>query len=643
MENKKPYKKNKQDSTLAAFEQWYRNLARTSPDIIFVIDNRNIVRFVNDTAAQLFSSSSDTFIDKPIERLFTGKILERQKANIRLVLETGKPIHRVGISEFGTQKIWLETTLTPILNETGGVSAVIGISRDITVQKETEIALKEKQELFQVILESIADGVIVTDIHGSILLMNGVAERYTGWSSVEAQNKAIHDVVSLQSLKDNTPYINIVPLILREKKCVDFYNELIITSRGGEKHYVSQTGTPLLNSEGNITGVVVVFKDITELLVAEEDMIRSERLDSIGILAGGIGHDFNNILTGILGNISLMRKFLGNPSELSEIIEQSEKAAVRAKDLTRQLLTFSKGGDPVKTASSIKDILQETIAFLLSGTSITAEYAFSENLPSVEIDQAQIGQVIQNIVINAKQAMNNTGKLTVTAEECVSDGTLTSLALNRHYICISIRDSGKGIPKTIQKKVLDPFFTTKKKGTGLGLTICYSIIQKHHGILKIHSEKNEGTTISFYLPVTNAAVSGKYQSTNSAAAGNKRILVIDDEVIIRRTAESCLKSIGYRTMSTEDGPGGIEMYTRAMETADPYHLVIIDLTIRGGMSGLEVIQRLLQLDPGVRAIVSSGYSDDTVLANHTKHGFCGVLSKPYTMEELSEVVRKALP
>ncbi|MCD4774528.1 MAG: PAS domain S-box protein [Candidatus Aegiribacteria sp.] len=385
--------------------------------------------------------------------------------------------------------------------------------------------------------------------------------------------------------------------------------------------------------------ILGIARDITTMKQLEEEQRKIEKLESLGLLAGGIAHDFNNFLTAIIGNISLARTMVEPGSDLYEILTSSEHAASKASNLPRQLLTFSRGGDPVKTRISISRLLKESTAFVLSGSISTAEYSIENNLKQVIADKEQIGQVFNNIVINAYQAMPEGGQVHVSAKNITIDENNPAAIPEGQYVMITIKDDGYGIEEDHLSRVFDPFFTTKQNGTGLGLATAYSIIRKHHGHIKVETEVGKGTAFTIYLSVDSSSEDLETHESGPAKLSGGKILVMDDQEMVRKTATSMLKKLGYQVDSAINGSETIEKYTRGMDTMEPYNAVILDLTIPGGMGGIDTMQELLKIDPDVTAIVSSGYSTAPVMADYTSYGFSGVMIKPYSISQISDLMR----
>jgi PAS domain S-box-containing protein len=388
---------------------------------------------------------------------------------------------------------------------------------------------------------------------------------------------------------------------------------------------------------------VVLANDVTERIKMEEERLRTQKLESLGILAGGLAHDFNNLLTSIMGNISLAQLDTQEGGPVYKRLDEAEKASLRARDLTQQLLTFSKGGQPVKQTVLLGESVRESAGFALRGSRSRCEFIIPTDLRPVEADEGQISQVINNLVINAVQAMPEGGLITVTCGN-VTIGRTGSLPLPPgDYVRVSVADRGIGISKEYFEKIFDPYFTTKQKGSGLGLATSYSIIKRHGGHIAVESELGKGACFHVYLPVSGKDVPKKAGEFGAGVRGTGRVLVMDDEDMIRVIASQMLVKLGYTVDVAADGAEAIARYTKARQAGKPFDLVIMDLTIPGGLGGKDTIRMLRELYPEVKAIVSSGYSNDPVMAEFEKHGFCGVVGKPYTIRTLSEAVAQAIP
>lgn len=381
---------------------------------------------------------------------------------------------------------------------------------------------------------------------------------------------------------------------------------------------------------------------ITEKLRMEEELFKARQLESLGILAGGIAHDFNNLLTAILGNTSLAKMFAKPGEKIYCRLEDVEKASVRARDLTHQLLTFSKGGAPIKKVTSIAEVIMDTTRFALRGSKSRCEIQIQDDLWPVEVDEGQISQVINNLTINADQAMPGGGVIMVNVMNVTLEKDQVVTLPPGRYIRIAIQDCGMGIPEDQLTKIFTPYFTTKQKGSGLGLATSYSIINKHSGLISVESELGSGTTFLIYLPATEKTVSDREAAAPLVTANCGKILVMDDEELIRNTAGEILSTCGYTVVFADDGAEAVALYREEMAKGSPFDAVVLDLTIPGGMGGVETMQRLIEADPEVRGIVSSGFANGPIMADFKAYGFTGVIAKPYHSEELCRVVNHVI-
>jgi signal transduction histidine kinase/ActR/RegA family two-component response regulator len=417
-----------------------------------------------------------------------------------------------------------------------------------------------------------------------------------------------------------------------------------------EKEYIKKDGTIfpveirsfLLNDEkGKPQSIWSIIRDISERKKTEKELRKVERLESLGVLAGGIAHDFNNLLTGILGNISLAQ--IKEGEGVGDLLEDAKQASIQAKNLTQHLLTFAKGGEPVKGAVSIENVIKIASGFTLHGSNVKCVYEFSSDLWKVEVDKGQMSQVIDNLVINAKQAMPSGGKIKIKTENIILKKDISIPLPGGKYVKITFSDEGMGIPKSYLSRIFDPYFTTKQKGSGLGLATVFSVIQKHDGYVTVESEPGKGTTFYIYLPVKEIKkMKGEAKRKEKQYLHEEgRILVMDDEVTIRNTLGGILKKLGYVVTLTTKGEEALEEYKRAKLSNKPYDIVILDLTIAGGMGGKKTMEELLKIDPDVKAVVSSGYSTDPIMAHFDEYGFKAVAVKPYDVDGLIEAIRKA--
>ncbi|MEW5767580.1 MAG: response regulator [bacterium] len=524
-------------------------------------------------------------------------------------------------------------------------SLLVRAMRYAIERRRAENALANEKERLAVTLHSIGDGVMATDTKGKIVLINRVAENLTGWTQAEAIGRPLAEVFHIINEKTGQRCENLVEKILKTGRITGLANHTVLIAKDGGRRFLDDSGAPVRNKKGHIIGVVLVFRDITEKRKMEEELLRTKKLEAIGLLAGGIAHDFNNILTVILGNVSLARMY-AKPEIDDRVLKKLamvEKASLRAKNLSQQLLTFAKGGAPIKKVIFISKLLKETVDFTLSGANINCNFSVPEDLWLVECDEGQFSQVINNLILNAREAMPEGGTIEVKAENIIIEEGEKGLPLpDGKYIKLSFKDYGVGIKKEYLSKIFDPYFTTKQTGRGLGLSVASSIIKNHDGLITVESELGLGTTFYIYLPVSLKEMPATKPLKEKPSPGSQgRILLMDDEEDLRDTAAQMFEAIGYKVETASDGEEAIEMYKEAKSTGEGFDVVIMDLTIPGGMGGREAVKRLLQIDPDVHVIVSSGYSTDPIMADFRKYGFGGVLVKPFKINELSKILPHA--
>jgi PAS domain S-box-containing protein len=524
----------------------------------------------------------------------------------------------------------------------------VAMIRDVTERKRFEHQIAAEKESLAVTLRAIGDGVITTDLHGKIIMINNEAEKLTGWTSQEAIGQPLRSVFNVvvdlatqaKTQKSGSP--------TEAQSILQHLPETVrLTSREGDERVIEQAASPIRDNKNEIAGIVLVFRDITERQRNEAERRKAEALDQLGLLAGGIAHDFNNLLTAIIGNISLASLLLTPNDEMASRLDDAKNASLRARDLAQQLLTFARGGAPIKKAASIGKLIQDTVSFSLRGSHNRSTFHFEADLWQAEIDSGQISQVIANLVVNADQAMPNGGTLHVSCENFRYTSTTTPAIPDLpagDYIRISIRDEGVGIPEKYLKRIFDPYFTTKPKGNGLGLASAYSIIKNHNGLVTVESEVHVGSTFNLYLPATLHQEMHIEQPRvgSEVITGTGRVLIVDDEEAIRALVEYTLTRLGYQVIQTATALEGVDIYRQKFEAGERFDAVILDLTLPGGMGGKEALKKLIEIDPTVNAIVSSGYATDATMSRYQDFGFRGVIAKPYEAAELGKIVHDVI-
>jgi two-component system cell cycle sensor histidine kinase/response regulator CckA len=502
--------------------------------------------------------------------------------------------------------------------------------RELHERNHARAALLESARTMANILENTTDGFFAVDSDWKFTHLNCEAEKLLGRTREELLGSELWEKFpALTGSVFETNYRNVAA----EKVAVEFEASDSTGTIWHEVHACPSNG-----------GVSVFFRDIGERKRTESERLTTSKLESLGTLAGGIAHDLNNILTVISGNIGLAQIEAPADSGILGFLSKAGQAAQHAAHLSSQLLTFSKGGSPLKKVVSIGELLEHSAEFSLYGSNLRADFDIAVDLWKAEVDASQIEQVVNALMLNAREAMPHGGTVRVRARNVALEDKAGSILGSGHYIKIAITDRGPGIPDEVRGKIFDPYFTTKAAGTGLGLSISYSIVKKHGGLLNLEGSSPEGTTFAFYLP----ASEGKTSTPESPVAergfrfNHQRVLVMDDEAAIRELTSQLLGSLGYEVTAVGDGMEAVRLYERALRRGEQYQAVILDATIRGGMGGLATIERLRSMDPKVNAIICSGYSDEAALAEFLQYGFRGALPKPFTRSELADAVQRAL-
>ncbi len=598
---------------------------------IYMKDADGKFMLVNRWFERQFMRTREEIIGKTDYDFFPKQLADRFRENDARVLAAGAPLEFEELAQMPDGEF--RTYLSKKFPIAGMPGAICGISTDITGRKRMEEALRESGERLREAQSMAHVGSWDWDIAGNTLFWSDEIYRIFGLepqqfgatyeaflSSVHPDDREAVQLAVRDAIEKNRPY-EMVHRVVRPDGTERLVNERAAVKRDADGRPVRMAGT---------------VQDVTEHKRLEAEILKAQKLDSIGVLAGGIAHDFNNLLLGILGNVSMARTLVRPDDGVAGMLESIEKAALRTKSLTRQLLTFSRGGEPVREPVSIEQVIRDSAELVLRGSETVCDYSIEEGLWPIDADPGQIAQALNNILFNATQAMPDGGRLKVEAANLkVIEGAPLPLAPGR-YIKATIRDFGVGIPAKLLPKIFDPFFTTRKKASGLGLAVTYSIIKKHKGHIGVDSEVGRGSAFHIYLPASNAAVQG---SDDRLVKGRGRVLVMDDEELIREVSGEMLKLLGYEAVFAENGGQAIELFNAAKAAGEPFDAVILDLTVPGGLGGKDTLLKLKEIDPSVKAIVSSGYSKDPIMSEYQDFGFCAVIAKPYRVAEFSRVVK----
>ncbi len=626
--------KEKEDH-LAHQQEHYKDLVEKAGIGILTDDEEGNIRYFNRRFTEMFGYTYDELKSKSILTIVHPDSLDTVKNYHRLRIEGKKAPSQYefkGMCKNGNP-LYLEVHAVELV-ENGEIIGTRSYLWDVTEHRLIEEALRKSESRYRILIEQAADGIFIMDLEGRCVDVNKNGCAMLGYRQKEILGLNFTDLIreedsqcSRETFKQMTSGKNVVKEYLMKRKNGDLFFAEIASN---------------LLPDGRLLAIV---RDISVRKQMEEELLKGQKLESIGMLAGGIAHDFNNILTGVMGNISLAKMNLSPGTKALRNIQSAEAAANRAKDLVTQFITFSRGGKPIKKKQFIQDLVRDTVKFSLSGSRFTFRSKLPNDLPPIEIDSGQVRQVINNIVINAKEAMPEGGRLDVAAKS-VDIQEKNGLPLQPgKWVRLSFKDRGLGIPGENLSKIFDPYFSTRERGKGMGLTAVYSIMKKHGGYIDVESEAGEGTTVHVYFPVAEEEKKEMPNSTNheSPSGFKGKILLMDDEEIIRDVAGEMLSLMGFEVEFAEHGDEAIEKYKEHLAAnGRPYDVVIMDLTIPGGMGGAECIQKLHQLDPNVKALVSSGYSQDPVMSDFKKHGFSGVVDKPYKLNDLRESLERLM-
>ena len=516
------------------------------------------------------------------------------------------------------------------------------LTEDVTDKKragEIEEELRETTLRYHNLVNNLPVAAYTTDSDGQTVSANpAMVKMFLAESEEEVYRTPVRERYREPSHRE---------LFLKELKSRGRVNnyEMELVRGDGTPFWASVSANVTLDNAGDIHTIDGIIRDISKVRALEAEMLKAQKLESIGILAGGIAHDFNNIMATVLGNISLAKLYASGSDRVIEKLDSAEKASLRASKLTRQLLTFSKGGQPVRKLSKINEIVTEAASFSATGSEVKISFHLSDDLWAVEIDKSQIAQVVNNIVINAIQAMPGGGKIEIRTENMLLGKSKEMSLEPGRYIEVVVEDNGAGITPEVLNRIFDPYFTTRPEGSGLGLAAVYSIIRNHGGCITVESEIGKGSKFLFYLPATlETADAGKAEtiSLNDSSSDQPKILVMDDEESILEVVTEILQQNGYCTDIALDGIEAVSKYREAVTLGEKFDLVIMDITVPGGVGGVEALKLIQEIDPSVKAIVASGYANNTVMANCRDYGFVDSMTKPFSMNALLTTVKNSL-
>jgi signal transduction histidine kinase/CheY-like chemotaxis protein len=501
---------------------------------------------------------------------------------------------------------------------------------------ESEASLAAKKAQLEITIQSITDGVVATDVHGDVKLINDNARHLAMMPDNARSARSVTEVFAAVGLPKSMCEVALRQV--NEGAVVQLRSDAYRASG----RLIELAGKPTRDEKGRVVGAVWILRDLTDAVRVEHERAKAARLESLGILAGGLAHDFNNILTGILGNLSLAGDLIAHDPRVTARLRDAVSACTRARAVTNQLLTFAKGGAPIKTTTSLDDLVMECTRFALVGSPVAPHFSCAPNLWGAEVDTGQISQVVHNLVINAMQAMPRGGVVDVSLENTEHDAaTATEVQLpTGKYVVLTVRDTGVGISGDVINQIFDPYFTTKEQGSGLGLAISYSIVKAHGGTIVVKSQAGVGSQFTVFLPasvhVSQRPATRRLVASPPVAQG--RALIMDDDPAVAEVCQHMLDALGYSAVIAQSGEDAIVSFQQAEAADTPFDIAILDLTIPGGMGGGDAIGHIRKIRPNALVFVSSGYSDDPVLSRFREYGFNGVLPKPFTLADLRDTI-----
>jgi PAS domain S-box-containing protein len=523
----------------------------------------------------------------------------------------------------------------------GSLLGTISAGVDITARIEAERRTIAEKERLATTLRSIGDGVVTTEVTGAVVDMNEAASRLIGMTAEDARGRPLEQVYRLFDESGQTQVPIAWQSALSTGKAIASPAFVQLATRDGGMLPVSDCMSPIRDAGGNTHGLVLVFRDVSERRRLFANIVRADRLEALGVMAGGIAHDFNNLLGGVFGYMDLAEQDSTEP-EVKSSLAMAKSVFARARDLTQQLLTFAKGGTPIKKIMTLGPLVRESVQFALSGSKVAFQFDLPSDLWPCDVDKNQIAQVIDNLSLNAVQAMPNGGRLSVTGRNA-SIAAGRGLLAPGDYVSIALTDTGDGIPAHMLDRIFDPFFTTKRTGSGLGLSTCHSIMQRHGGAIDVQSTPGAGTTFTLWFKASQHVASAEPDQDAIRHRGTGVILVMDDEDYLLGVMSHSLQRMGYEVAQAKDGESALAPWETCRASGSTVCAAFLDLTIRGGMGGREAARSLRAAGFSAPIFATSGYSEDPVMANPTSFGFTASLGKPFSLQELAAFMREWLP
>jgi PAS domain S-box-containing protein len=620
--------------TIRSNERRFKALIKNSSDSITILDENGIQVFVSDAVEKMLGFHPSELMNIPVIAAMIHpddqrSVQEAFAAIIREGLVCTQYRHRRKDGSWAYLEAWGTNQL-----DNPDIRGIVVNVRDISERKRVENTLRLRESYLSAIIENQPGLVWLKDRDYRFLAVNrAFALACRRQSPDEVIGKTDFDVwprdLAEKYRKDDST-------VMENGTAVNLIEPIVDKA---ETRYFETFKVPVRDNDGTIIGTTGYARDITDRKRTEEMFNNMQRLESLGVLAGGIAHDFNNLMGGIYGYLDLARGG-GSDAKTAEYLEKAAATINRARGLTHQLLTFAKGGAPVLKAGPLFPFVDETVSFALSGSNVSCRTNADADLWNVFFDKNQIGQVIDNLVINAQQAMPLGGSIDITARN-------VGIAANEHprleagrYVCLSVRDTGIGIPSDLLPRIFDPFFTTKPKGHGLGLATCYSIVVRHGGYIDVASEPGKGSVFNVYLPAVDHMEAVPEPSGAPQHHGSGTVVIMDDEKVMLETTAAIIESFGYTCVCKENGDDAVKYIVEAINAGRPPKALVFDLTVPGGMGGRETLARVRSIAGGIPAIVASGYADDPVMRSPSEHGFIASICKPFRKEELTAVFNR---
>lgn len=583
----------------------------------------------------LIGKRDHDFFPPQVADLFRAQDAEVASRRMSLEFEETVPLPG-GVHSFLTEKF-------PLFDAKGKVYATGGFCTEITSQKNrADESLAEERERLVVTLRSIASGIVATDAKGGVILLNPAAEALTGMSQADAGGRAVDGILLAADAASEGIFGRLVRAALVSADAPCAAQDIAMVSAAGAKRTVVPSASAVRDRRGNIIGAVLSLRDVTDQRQADDELFKIRSLESLGFLAGGIAHDFNNLLTGIMGNLELIREEVAISGPAREMLDDAEKICGKAATLSRQLLTFADGGIPVRKTFAPGPLLSDTAHLTLHGSNVKTVVTAPRNLWPIDGDDVQFTQVLVNLLINAREAMPGGGTVWIQGENHALAEPMFHLPAGR-YVRLTVRDDGPGIAASTLARIFNPYFSSKERGSGLGFAIVHSVVRRHGGHIWAESTEGKGTLFTLLLPASDKPVPKRSAAVPAGLkTGKGRILVMDDEAVVSDTAEKILRRAGYIVSVEREGAAAVAAYRKAFASGKRFDAAILDLTVPGGMGGMEAAAEMLALDPKASIILSSGYSKDDLSSSALAGGRLSFLEKPYTVQQITRMVAAAI-